>query len=249
MASYLFIDVETTSLSKENGAIIELAAIPVINGEIKDSFHSMIRPHKDAHIDLKSFEITKIDVNTINSFPDAKEVLSDFIKWIDSHETLFSLAGHNINFDRNFLFRLFCRHGEYGSFITRFRNNDLDTLSLSRSIFKRSRNKPVDFKLESLCRYFGVEIGVSHRALEDINNTVRVYQELEKLVVSKIETPEKLSFTDAKNKYMDSKYVQFFEDGGVYIPPNTRKNKQAMEFILNQLWEMDCDSIQNLQEV
>lgn len=249
MSSYLFIDVETTSLSKEHGAIIELAAIPVINGQQLEPFHSMIKPHDGAALDPKSFEITKIDINSINSFPDAKDVLNEFIKWVDSHETLFSLAGHNIGFDRGFLFRLFNRHGEHSSFVNRFRPNDLDTLSLSRSFFKRARNKPVDFKLESICRYFGIEVGVSHRAMEDITNTIKIYEELEKLIEEKEIKKDSLNFQEKKRKYMDKTYIHFYEDGGYYVPASTRNNLTASRFILNQIWEMDCVGIKTVSEM
>ena len=126
----LWIDVETTGLGS-NAAVIEIAAIPMIDGEIKPHFHSMIRPHDGATLDAKAFEVTKIDINEIWTYPDAKEVLNDFIKWIDSHETVFNLGGHNIKFDRDHLFKLFCRNAEYGSFITRFNHNDVDTLRIS----------------------------------------------------------------------------------------------------------------------
>jgi len=119
VANYLFIDLETTSLGS-NAAVIELAAIPYIDGEIKPHYHTMIRPHDGATLDPKAFEVTKINVNEIWDYPHAKDVLNEFITWIDSHETVFNLAGHHIKFDRDHLFRLFCRNAEYGSFVTRF---------------------------------------------------------------------------------------------------------------------------------
>lgn len=243
MANYLFIDVETTGLGS-NAAMIEIACIPYVDGEELPHFHSMIRPHDGATLDPKAFEVTKIDVNEIWSYPEAKDVLNDLIKWIDTHETIFHLAGHNVKFDRNFLFRFFCRNDEYGSFITRFNNNDICTLSLSRLLFKGKRNKPVDFKLESLCRYFEISIDVSHRALEDIQNTIKVFIELEKLTVKKEEqqNPE-LSYLEKRRKYLDMKYIQMNPEGDVFITKDALKDKQVTKFILNFLYERHCSEV------
>lgn len=232
----LWIDVETTGLGS-NAAVIEIAAIPMIDGEIKPHFHSMIRPHDGATLDAKAFEITKIDINEIWTYPDAKEVLNDFIKWIDSHETVFNLGGHNIKFDRDHLFKLFCRNAEYGSFITRFNHNDVDTLRICREVFKGKKNKPVDFKLESVCRYFGTENGIYHRALGDIQNTIEIYKELEKLKEKQIPVKQELSYRQKMEKYMDMRYVQMNPEGDVFITKEALLDQDATKFILGFLWD------------
>lgn len=242
MASKLFIDLETTALG-DNAAVIEIAAIPVVDGKELPHFHSMIRPHSGATLDPKAFEITGIDIKEIWNYPDTKDVLNDFIKWIDSHETIFNLSGHNISFDRNKLFRLFCRNGHYSSFITRINNNNTCTLSISRMVFKNKRNKPVDFKLETLCRFFDIEVDVSHRALADIGNTVKLYFELEKLIEKENAPEEKLSYVEKRQKYLDMKYIQMNPEGDIFITTEATKNKNAMRFILGHLWEMHCEDL------
>ena len=232
----LWIDVETTGLGS-NAAVIEIAAIPMIDGEIKPHFHSMIKPHNGATLDPKAFEVTKIDINEIWSYPDAKDVLNDFIKWIDSHETVFNLGGHNIKFDRDHLFKLFCRNAEYGSFITRFNHNDIDTLRICREVFKGKKNKPVDFKLESVCRYFGAEDRVYHRALGDIQNTIEIYKELEKLKEKQIPVKQELSYRQKMEKFMDMKYVQMNPEGDVFITKEALLDQDATKFILGFLWD------------
>lgn len=234
--NYLFIDVETTALC-HNAAVIEIAAIPYVNGEALPHFHSMIQPHTGATLDPKSFEITKIDVKEIWDYPEAKDVLNELIKWIDSHETTFSLSGHNISFDRNHLFRLFCRNGEYGSFITRFNNDDYCTLRFCREIFKGKRNKPTDFKLASVCEFFKIETGIRHRALQDITNTIKVFEELQKLKPKTIEVKktENLTYQEKKFKYMQMKYIQMNPEGDIFITTDALNDKDASEFILNFL--------------
>ena len=243
MANILWIDIESTGLGV-NAAVIEIAAIPMVDGEILPHFHSMIKPHDGASLDPKAFEITKININEIWGYPEAKDVLGEFIKWIDSYETIFSLGGWNVSFDRRMLFKLFCRNSEYGSFITRFSNNDTDALRICRDIFKGKRNKPVDFKLESVCGYFEIPNRIYHRALGDIQNTIAVFLEIEKLVVKKEEqqNPE-LSYLEKRRKYLDMKYIQMNPEGDVFITKDALKDKQVTKFILNFLYERHCSEV------
>ena len=233
----LWIDIESTGLGN-NAAIIEIAAIPMVDGQELEPFHSMVRPHDGATLDPDAFKITGIDIKEIWTYPEPKEVLDEFIKWIDKHETIFSLAGHNVMFDRKKLFRYFCRHGEYGSFITRFSHNDTDTIRIGRDLFKGKRNKPLDFKLESLCRYFEIETRVHHRALDDIQNTIKVYHELEKLIQKKQAPEENISFMEKRKKYLDIKYIQMNPEGDIFLTTEATKSPVAMRFILDHLWRM-----------
>lgn len=249
MANYLFIDCETTGLGK-NAAVIELACIPIVDGEEMPHFHSMIRPHQGATLDPKAFEITKIDINEIWTYPDAKGVLNEFFKWIKSFDTKFSLAGHNISFDRRMLHSLCCRNAEYGNFITSFRDRDLDTLKLAREVYKNKKDKPSSFALDELCSYFSIKNEVSHRALSDIQATIKVFHELDKLI-TKIKDPQKeLSYEESVRKYMDIKYIQKNPEGDVFITREAMGDPIAMRFILNELYELTCDhSIQALGEL
>ena len=139
------------------------------------------------------------------------------------------------------MFRLFCRNGHYSSFITRINNNDYCTLRRSREIFKNKRNKPSDFKLETICRFFDIEVGVSHRALEDITNTIKVYFELEKIKEIEEIKEDKLSFVEKRQKYLDMKYIQMNPEGDIFITTEATKDRNAMKFILNHMWELFAD--------
>ena len=237
MASYLFVDIESTALG-DNAGVIEIAAIPVIDGIEHPHFHSMIRPHDGCTLDPKAFEVTGIDIKEIWSYPDAKEVINEFVTWIDSHESVFSIAGHNVTFDRNKLFRLFCRNGAYGDFITRFNNRDYCTLRKSREIFKGKRNKPDNFKLETLCQFFDIQVTNSHRALVDIQNTIKVYFELEKIKQSEEAKQEEAPYKEKARKYLDIKYIQMNPEGDIFITTEATKDPIAMRFLLNHMWNM-----------
>lgn len=247
MANYLFIDIETTGLGK-NAAVIELAAIPVIDGEEKSHFHSMVRPHKDATLDPKAFETTKIDIKDIWNFPDANGVMNEFYKWVESHETKFNLGGHNVTFDRRFLFDVSCRNAKYGDFISNFRNRDLDTLAIARKIYKGKKIKPSSFALEELCSYFEIQTSVHHRALDDIQNTIKVYRELDKLISQEEVKLEALSYNQKKSLYLDMKYIQMNSGGDVFLTKEAMSNPHAMRFILNELYDLSCDPLLSLAQ-
>ena len=96
----IVLDLETTGLYPENGdMILEIAAIPVKAGSIRTNlaFHEMVNPEKPIPP-----EITKINHITDEMVENAKpirEILPDFIDYIEDYP----LVAHNAPFDIGFL--------------------------------------------------------------------------------------------------------------------------------------------------
>jgi len=238
MSNLLFIDIETTGLG-DNAGLIEIALIPYIDGERKPHFQSYIRPHDGATLDAKAFEINKINVNDIWSFPDAKDVIEDMLKFIDSHECIFSLAGHNVAFDTKKFYRFMCRNGHYSSYLNRFRPGDICTLRIAKDCFKNKRNKPEGFSLEKLTKFFEIELINSHSALPDIQATIDLYEKLlPMLSIVQTQKIESLSYQDMKRKYMDMRYVQINPDGDFFVTAEATKNPVILRFIINELYNL-----------
>lgn len=238
MANLMWIDLETSGLGS-NAAVIELAAIAYIDGEIKHHFQSYIRPHEGATLDPKAFEINKIDVNKIWEFPDAKDVIQKFLEYIDSFECIFSLSGHNIQFDSSRLFKFFCRNGEYGSYLNRFRPGGVCTFKISKEIFKGARKKPTGFSLDKLCSFYEINLDNAHSALPDIQATIELYEKLlPKISNVQAEEIKKTDYQSMKRKYMDSKYIQINPEGDVFICKDATSNPMIFRFILNELYEL-----------
>lgn len=235
MANLLWIDVETTGLG-DNAAVIEVALIPYIDGEIRPHYQSYIRPHAGCTMDAKAFEINKIDPTKVMEFPDAKTVIKDILDFVDSYECVFSLSGHNIGFDSKKLFNLFCRNGEYGSYLNRFRPGGVCTFKLAKDVFKGKRNKPDGFSLSKLCKFFEIELINSHSALPDIEATIKLYESLLPKVPT-IQNKEiaKLSYQEMKSRYMDSKYVQINPEGDVFLTKECLLNDVIRRFVLTEL--------------
>lgn len=235
MANLLFIDLETTGLSN-NSAVIEIAAIAYIDGERKHHFQSYIRPHDGATLDPEAFKINKIDIKKIWEFPGAKTVIQDFLGYVDSFECIFSIAGHNVQFDCSRLFKLFCRNGEYGSYINRFKPSNTCTFKLSKEVFKGKKNKPNGFSLAELCKYYKIELENAHSALPDIQATIDVYEHLlPSISITQAEQVKFSNYQEMRRRYMDMRYVQINPEGDVFLTREALNNDVIRRFIFTEL--------------
>ncbi len=237
MPSLLFVDCETTALGK-NAAVIEIAAIPYIDGEYLEPFQSYIAPHPGATIDPNAFKVNKIDPKLINNFPPAHEVLRQFIEWLDKHERCFSIAGHNVKFDKEKIFTLFCKTMNYGNFVTRFRPTSVCTMALAKEVFHGKKNKPTGFSLGTLCKYFNIELDNAHSALPDIQATIVLYEELKKLHTTSAVTNSLLTFQQKRQKYMSLEYFSVNPEGDIFINAKAAQDSEAMQFILSEIYDL-----------
>lgn len=235
MANLLWIDVETSGLG-DNAAVIEVALVPYIDGEIKPHYQSYIRPHAGCTMDAKAFEINKIDPTKVMEFPDAKTVIKEILDFVDSHECIFSLSGHNIQFDSKKFFNLFCRNAEYGSYLNRFRPGGICTMAIAKEVFKGKRNKPTGFSLEKLCEFFKIELVNSHSALPDIEATIKLYEcLLPKVPTIQNEKIAQLDYQSMRIKFMDLKYVQQNPEGDVFLTRECLLNDVIRRFVFTEL--------------
>src|SRR3989339_617526 len=94
---YVVIDVETTGLQPENSSIIELAALKINNGNIVDTYETLVNHGKNV-----SKEITKINGITtemLKGKPSIEKVLPEYLLFIGNNPVM----GHNIAFDVKFI--------------------------------------------------------------------------------------------------------------------------------------------------
>lgn len=236
--NYIVFDVETSGLTPEKHALLQLAAIPVINGVEGEPFVSYCKPHKGAILDPQALDINKITVEQIQTFPEPAEVIRNFIDWIDSQEALFALLGHNVQFDRKFLYSWMCRHGFYGDYVTRFRPNDFCTWKLAKEAFKGKRKRPEKFNLQAICNFFEIPYENGHDALADIRMTYKVYQCLKAMKPDVVVPKVKMSYSEKRKKYLDLSYVMFNPEGDIYINGKATKDPEAMRFISEEIYHL-----------
>lgn len=238
MSSLLFIDLETSALG-DKAAVLEVALIPVINGERMEPFVSYVRPHAGAYIDPEALRINGINPKDFDSFPELQTVVENMIKYIDQFETVFSLAGHNaIKFDVPHFYRMFCRTMNYGQYVVRFDSNTVDTYVIAKDVFKHKKQKPDKFNLGALCKYFNIELINAHTALGDLVPTVELYERLQTMVPKLIPVVNNMSYHEKRQKYMSADYLTVNPEGDIYLHSKCTKDPDALMFALNEVWRI-----------
>lgn len=170
--SYIIFDLETTGLSVYQDQIIEIAALKICNGEIIDTFESLVNPHFD--LPKRIIKITGINDLMLASAPDIQDVIFDFKEFIGD----FTVIGHNIRtFDLIFVKRAYFEY-EVGS----FENDFIDTLTISRKLYPELSHH----KLSDLVEYLDIEQSKNfHRALADCEYTYKCYEIMKSDLVNK----------------------------------------------------------------
>jgi len=161
---YVTFDLETTDKDVEVCEVVEVGAVRVVNGQIVDRFHTLVRPYRPITPGAtKVHGYTDRDVRDARSFA---EVWPEFRAFIGDDV----LIAHNgQHFDIPVLRRLAAGREGVDSLVF------YDTLPLVRSLSRDSA------KLEDLALRFRIDPGRAHHALDDAVTLARVYRELERL--------------------------------------------------------------------
>ena len=92
----VFLDTETTGI--ETGAcVIELAAIMVEDNEIIDTFHRYAKPYRP--INPAAQAAHGITDEFLSDKPEEKEMLKDFIEWVEGAGEVREIFAYNAQFD------------------------------------------------------------------------------------------------------------------------------------------------------
>lgn len=237
MSAIMFYDVETTGLSPEKNALIEVAFQPLINGEKFPTRVFKIKPHQGAIIDEGALKVNGYTAEEIMAWDDEKKVIVEMIEYLDSFEKKFKSGGHNVKFDRSFLSSFFSRNMEYGTFFSLFRSNHKCTYEMSKELKIPSKSN----KLKDLCDYFEIPLIGAHKAENDIIATVLLYEKLEAMKIKIEPSISDKNYQQKRKEFLDSRYVMFNPDGDVFLNRSAFKNKEAMRFIIGELWDLYCE--------
>lgn len=161
---YVLLDVETTGLHEGEDHIIELSAVRVLQSEIQEEKHALIR--SDAPLPEMIVKLTGITDELLRKEGrTAAEVIPSFLTFIGN----LPLVSHNIRFDMRFLYAACEREG-----LALPKNRCIDTLELAR----RALHGVSDFKLTTLAKSFGVDTDGAHRSTGDCLLTKAVYEKV-----------------------------------------------------------------------
>ena len=182
MQKLLWIDVETSGLSCVKNDILTIAGIIEIDGNIAEEFYFKCQPHDWNTINEEALKINGITIEELKSFEHPavthQKLINIFKKYVNKFDKKdkFIPAGHNVNFDVDFLFKFFekCNDKYCGSWID---YHKLDSIPLLQILALKGAIKLDNFKLETVAKHFGIEFA-AHDALADIHTTRTIIKTL-----------------------------------------------------------------------
>lgn len=182
----LYFDTETTGVDPRVHEITQFAAIVEIDGHVVEEVNWRCQPTRWDAINASAIQTTGVSIDQLKTFQPASEMfhqikvlLSKYIAKYTRMPDKFYPAGHNVQFDLDFLNAFFKQHGdlddqEWG--ITSYQNwRALDSRVMANFLLAAGHISTYDVKLETLCSEFGIKID-AHDALSDIRATRELVQ-------------------------------------------------------------------------
>ena len=155
---FVVFDLETTAMKPENGYIVDVAALRVRDGQIVDTFESLVNPGRP----IIGHQVHGIKTDDVANAPTAAEVLGSFVDWVG--ET--PIVAHNTGFDVPFLLRHLPPDRQWKPSAV------FDTLELGYQLYPDAGG----YKLADLVRFvFGRDHAAAHRAMPDAEATAELF--------------------------------------------------------------------------
>jgi len=155
------LDFETTGLSPAYGdRAIEIGAVRIEDGEIKDRFQELMNPGRPVDSFIESY--TGITNDMLKDARPCKQVMGEFAEFIGDY----NLVAHNASFDKRFL------DAEFRRVSKTYTGKFSCSMLLARRLYQDASNH----KLATLVRYANIPSdGGFHRALYDSEMTAKLW--------------------------------------------------------------------------
>lgn len=202
LEQYVSIDLEMTGLNPKEDRMIEIGGVKVEEGEITETFSTLVNPHMRLSAEIE--ELTGITTEELKQGIEDWEAVGRLKEFVGD----LPLTGHHIISDISFLRTCAVNHKET------FENPVVDTLAIARKMLPKDMPK----NLTSLCAYANVEMGESHRALEDAIATHRLLEWMKVQPVSK------------KEWFLPRNMVYKVKKQGPITPAQLRQLTELMEY-------------------
>jgi len=181
----LYFDVETTGLDPKVHDIIQLSGLIEYDNEVVDGFNFVIRPSNFEAINPDALAVNGKTVEELKEYPDPGEIYFKLLQIFEAHinrydnKDKFIPVGYNGKFDMDFLAAFFAKNEDryFGSWV---KWDIIDPMAIARYYFTFKGIKIDDFRLETVCRYFGIPLK-AHDAMHDIIATRLVLYKLREL--------------------------------------------------------------------
>ena len=167
--TYCVLDLETTGLSFRTEKITEVGIMKVKDGEVIDEFECFVNPEKP--IPQKVVEVTNITDDMVKDAETIDKVMPKILEFVGDSV----LVAHNADFDIGFLKYNAKQLG------LSLENTYIDTLRLAKSLFPEYKK----YKLGMIAENLGITVEVAHRALDDVDTTVKVFRKMLEMLEEK----------------------------------------------------------------
>ncbi|OPJ54939.1 DNA polymerase III subunit alpha [Clostridium chromiireducens] len=157
--TYCVLDLETTGFSPVTEKITEIGIMKIKDGKVVDKFSTFVNPKKP--IPPRVVQVTNITDDMVRGTETIDKVFPKMLEFIEGCV----LVAHNAEFDINFL-KHNARVLGYD-----FDFTYVDTLPLAQEIFPEYKS----YKLGRIAKNLGIKVEVAHRALDDVDTTVKVF--------------------------------------------------------------------------
>lgn len=184
LGNFVAIDTETTGLNSTQNEIVEIAAVRFRDFKPVEKFVTLCAPKKG--LTEEASRVNGITAEMVEGKPQFGQVVHSLQAFIAAD----NIVGHNLNFDLKFIVR--------GGFdIYANKQKYYDTLEIAQKTLKRAKDKwdkevqgyitdygrdfdVMNYKLKTLCDYYGITYLGAHRALADAYATGLLLQALAK---------------------------------------------------------------------
>ncbi|NLZ48813.1 MAG: DNA polymerase III subunit alpha [Clostridiales bacterium] len=158
--TYCVLDLETTGFSPVTEKITEIGIMKFKDGKVIDKFSTFVNPEKP--IPARVVEVTNITDDMVKDAETIEQVFPKMMEFIKDSV----LVAHNASFDVGFLKHVAKELGYEFDFTY------VDTLSLAQELFPEYKT----YKLGRIAKHLGIKVEVAHRALDDVDTTVKVFK-------------------------------------------------------------------------
>ncbi len=152
-------DIETTGFSPVNDRIIEIGAVKVKDGKVKERFSSFVNP--DRPIPFRIEQLTSINDSMVVDAETIEKVLPEFLDFCGGAV----LAAHNAGFDMSFIKENARRLGIAREFTY------LDTMGIARLLLPGQAKHTLD----AVAKTLHLSLENHHRAVDDAECTAEMY--------------------------------------------------------------------------
>src|SRR5688572_31904131 len=158
MQSIVAIDIESTGLSEDRDAIIEIGAVKFKGHRVEDEWTSLINPGK--HIPEFISGLTGISDVEVRNAPRYRDIAQELEAFVGDAP----VVGHNVRFDLGFLHK---------AGILQY-NEVIDTYELASVLMPTASR----YNLGALGKQLGILLPATHRALDDARVTMAAFNRL-----------------------------------------------------------------------